>query len=187
MTKFGYVRTSTKDQNADLQRDAIAKVDGIKRVYADEGVSGTLASRPQWDALIDRLEEGDEVVIWKFDRIGRNTMNVLEAVQRITAKGATFRSLTENIDLNSGPMGQAMLTIMAAFAQLERDTIVQRTRAGLDAAKAQGRVGGRPSVVDPKKLATIKKLVNSGDHSRADIARMTGISQATLYRVISSL
>lgn len=187
MTKFAYIRTSTKDQNTDLQRDAIATVDGIKRVYIDKGVSGTLASRPQWDALIDRLEEGDEVVIWKFDRIGRNTMNVLEAVQRITAKGATFRSLTENIDLNSGPMGQAMLTIMAAFAQLERDTIVQRTRAGLDAAKAQGRVGGRPSVVDPKKLATIKKLVNSGDHSRADIARMTGISQATLYRVLATL
>jgi DNA invertase Pin-like site-specific DNA recombinase len=162
-------------------------VDGIKRTYTDEGVSNTLASRPQWDALIDRLEEGDEVIIWKFDRIGRNTMNVLEAVQMITDKGATFRSLTENIDLNSGPMGQAMLTIMAAFAQLERDTIVQRTRAGLDAAKAKGRIGGRPSVVDAKKLATIKKLVKSGDHSRADIARMTEISPATLYRVLQSL
>ncbi|MDF2562274.1 MAG: recombinase family protein [Microbacterium sp.] len=186
MTKFAYVRTSTRDQNADLQRDAIAKVDGIKRVYADEGVSGTLASRPQWDALLDRLEPGDEVFVWKFDRIGRNTMNVLEAVQRITEKGATFHSLTEKID-TSGPMGQAMLTIMAAFAQLERDTIVERTRAGLDAARAKGRVGGRPSVVDAKKLATIKKLLASGDHSRADIARMTHISQATLYRVLSTL
>ncbi|WP_426181861.1 recombinase family protein [Microbacterium sp. TWP3-1-2b2] len=187
MTKFAYIRTSTKDQNADLQLDAIAKVDGIKRTYTDEGVSGTLASRPEWDKLIDRLEEGDEVVIWKFDRIGRNTMNVLEAVQAITAKGATFRSLTENIDLNSGPMAQAMMTIIAAFAQLERDTIVQRTRAGLEAAKAKGKVGGRPSVVDPKKLATIKKLINSGDHSRADIARMVEISPATLYRVIATL
>lgn len=186
MTKFAYIRTSTKDQHADLQRDAIAKVDGIKRVYADEGVSGTLASRPQWDALIDRLEAGDEIVVWKFDRIGRNTMNVLEAVQRIADKGATFHSLTEKID-TSGPMGQAMLTIMAAFAQLERDTIVERTRAGLDAARAKGRVGGRPSVVDPKKLATIKKLVASGEHSRAEIATMMGISQATLYRAISTL
>ena len=81
---------------------------------------------------------------------------------------------------------RAMLTIMAAFAQLERDTIVERTRAGLDAAKAKGRVGGRPSVVDAKKLATIKKLVKSGDHSRADIARMVAISPATLYRVIAT-
>lgn len=186
MTKFAYIRTSTKDQNSDLQRDAIAKVDGIKRVYEDKGVSGTLASRPEWDKLIDRLEEGDEVIVWKFDRIGRNTMNVLEAVKAITDKGATFHSLTEKID-TSGPMGQAMLTIMAAFAQLERDTIVERTRAGLEAAKAQGRVGGRPSKVDAKKLATIKKLLASGDHSRADIARMVGISPATLYRVIQTL
>jgi len=186
MSRYAYIRTSTKDQNADLQRDAIAKLDGIKKVYADEGVSGTLASRPEWDKLIDRLEEGDEVIVWKFDRIGRNTMNVLEAVKAITDKGATFRSLTEKID-TSGPMGQAMLTIMAAFAQLERDQIVERTRAGLEAAKAKGKIGGRPSVVDAKKLATIKKLIASGDHSRADIARMVGISPATLYRVIQTL
>lgn len=187
MTIFGYIRTSTREQNAALQHDALAKVKGIKRIYADEGVSGTLASRPKWDDLIERLEPGDEVVIWKFDRIGRNTMNVLEAVKTITEKGASFRSLTEQIDLNSGPMGQAMLTIMAAFAQLERDTIAERTKAGLAAAKAKGKVGGRPSVVDSKKLSTIKKLVASGDHSRADIAKMVDISPATLYRVIARL
>lgn len=185
MTTYGYLRTSSRDQNSQLQRDALAKVDGLKRVYSDEGVSGTLASRPEWDKLMDRLEEGDEVVIWKFDRVGRNTLNVLEAVKTITEKGATFRSLTERID-TSGPMGQAMLTVMAAFSQLERDTIVERTRAGLEAAKARGKVGGRPSVVDAKKLKTIKSLLASGDHSRADIARMTGISPATLYRVLAT-
>lgn len=84
-------------------------------------------------------------------------------------------------------MAKAMMTIMAAFAQLERDTIVERTRAGLEAAKAKGKVGGRPSVVDSKKLSTIKKLVASGDYSRADIASMVGVSQATLYRVIATL
>ncbi|AXL12652.1 recombinase family protein [Microbacterium foliorum] len=186
MSRYAYIRTSMKDQNADLQWLKINELDGIKRVYADEGVSGTLASRLEWDKLIDRLEEGDEVVVWKFDRIGRNTMNVLEAVKTITDKGATFHSITERID-TSGPMGQAMLTIMAAFAQLERDTIAERTRAGLEAARAKGKVGGRPSVVDPKKLATIKKLVSSGDHSRADIARMVGVSPATLYRVLQTL
>jgi len=186
VAKFAYVRTSTKDQNPALQRDAIAKVDDIKRVYADEGVSGTLASRPQWDALLDRLEPGDEVIVWKFDRIGRNTLNVLEAVKAITDKGATFHSLTEKID-TSGPMGQAMLTIMAAFAQLERDTIAERTRAGLDAAKAQGRTGGRPPAVDANKLEKIKKLIASGDYSRAEIASMMKISPATLYRVIATL
>ncbi|SDO98865.1 Site-specific DNA recombinase [Microbacterium testaceum StLB037] len=186
MASFGYIRTSTKDQNAALQREAMARVDGLKRVYADEGLSGTLASRPEWDKLVDRLEDGDEVVVWKFDRIGRNALHVLEAVRTITERGATFRSLTEQIDTR-GPMGQAMLTIMAAFSQLERDTIVERTRAGLEAAKAQGKVGGRPSVVDAKKLATIRKLVASGEYSRAEIARMVGISPATLYRVLSTL
>lgn len=186
MSRYAYIRTSTKDQNADLQRAAIDKLDGITRVFADEGVSGTLASRPQWDILMQVIGEGDEVIVWKFDRIGRNTMNVLAAVEEITAKGATFHSLTEKID-TSGPMGKAMLTIMAAFAQLERDTIAERTKAGLEAAKAKGKLGGRPSVVDAKKLATIKKLVRSGDHSRADIARMVGISPATLYRVIQTL
>lgn len=187
MARYAYIRTSTKDQNADLQYAAINKLDGVKKIYADEGVSGTLASRPEWDKLIDRIEEGDEVIVWKFDRIGRNTMNVLEAVQTITDRGATFRSLTEKIDMSSGPMAKAMLTVMAAFAQLERDTIAERTKAGLQAAKVKGKLGGRPSVVDAKKLSTIKKLLASGDHSRADIAQMVGISQATLYRVIQTL
>lgn len=174
-----------KDQNTALQLDALAK-ENLDHVFVDEGVSGTLAEREKWTLLLSMLKPGDEVVVWKFDRIGRNTRNVLEAVDTITAAGATFRSLTEKID-TSGPMGTAMVTIMAAFAQLERDTIAERTRWGLAAARAQGKVGGRPSVVDAKTLTKIKKLVASGDHSRADIAQMTGISQATLYRVLKTL
>jgi DNA invertase Pin-like site-specific DNA recombinase len=185
MTTYGYARTSTRDQNADLQRNALAAA-GITKVYADEGVSGTLASRPELDRLMDRLEEGDEVVVWKLDRIGRNTRNVLELIEQITVRGSSFRSLTEGIS-TTGPMGRAMLTIMSAFAELERDTIVERTRAGLDAARAKGKIGGRPSVVDPKKLERIKKLVASGDYSRAEIAEMVKISPATLYRVLSTL
>lgn len=186
MATYTYIRTSSRDQNSQLQLDAMAKVPNVKRQFVDQGVSGTLASRPDWDILMEVIGEGDEVVVWKFDRIGRNTMNVLQAVETITGRGATFRSLTENID-TSGPMGKALLTIMAAFAQLERDTIVERTRAGLDAAKAKGKVGGRPSVIDAKRMVTIKKLVKSGDHTRADIARMVGISPATLYRVLADL
>lgn len=187
MTTFAYIRTSTSDQNADLQRDAMSAAGiSVKYFYADEGVSGTLASRPRLDALLDRLDEGDEVVVWKLDRLGRNTRNVLELIELIESKGATFRSLTEGIS-TSGPMGRAMLTIMSAFAQLERDTIVERTRAGLEAAKAQGRRGGRPSVVDEKKRAKIRSLLASGDHTRAEIADMVKISPATLYRVIDTL
>jgi DNA invertase Pin-like site-specific DNA recombinase len=187
VTTFAYIRTSTRDQNADLQRDAMAKA-GIpeKYIYADERVSGTLADRPRLSALLDHLREGDEVVVWKLDRLGRNTRNVLELIETLTAKGATFRSLTEGID-TTGPMGKAMLTIMTAFAQLERDTIVERTKAGLESAKAKGKVGGRPSIVDEKKLTRIKKLAASGDYTRAEIADMTKVSVATLYRVLADL
>lgn len=187
MTTFGYIRTSTADQDAALQRDAIAAA-GIpsKYVYADEGVSGTLANRPRLDALLDRLDENDEVVVWKLDRLGRNTRNVLDLIATIKGKGATFRSLTEGIS-TSGPMGEAMLTIMTAFAQLERDTIVERTRAGLQAAKAKGKVGGRPPKVDAKTRERIRKLVATGDHTRAEIADMVKVSPATLYRVLQTL
>ena len=122
MTTFAYIRTSTSEQNSALQRDAIAAA-GIpeKYIYADAGVSSSLASRPRLDALLDRLDDGDEVVVWKLDRLGRNTRNVLELIDTIKSKGATFRSVTEGIS-TAGPMGEAMLTIMTAFAQLEPTT-----------------------------------------------------------------
>lgn len=141
MTTFAYIRTSTSEQNPGLQRDAIVAADiAEKYIYADEGISGAISSRPRLDALLDRLDDGDEVVVWKLDRLGRNSRNVLELIERIKTKGATFRSLTEGIS-TSGPMGEAMLTIMSAFAQLERDTLVERTRAGLESARAKGRLG----------------------------------------------
>lgn len=186
MAIIGYTRVSTKDQDTALQDAAMAEAK-VDRLYTDRGVSGTLASRPELDKALDRLERGDTFVVWKLDRLGRNTKNVLEVIEDLIDRGVTFKSLTEQIDLSAGPMGKAMLTILAAFAELERATMIERTRAGLDAAKAQGRAGGRPSKVDAKKLTTIKKLLASGEHSRAEIASMTGISQATLYRVISTL
>lgn len=186
MAIIGYTRVSTKDQDTSLQDAAMAEAK-VDRVYTDHGVSGTLASRPELDKALDRLDRGDTFVVWKLDRLGRNTRNVLEVIEALIDRGVTFKSLTEQIDLSAGPMGKAMLTILAAFAELERSTMAERTRAGLDAAKAKGKVGGRPSVVDAKKLATIKKLTASGDHTRAEIARMVGISPATLYRILPSL
>lgn len=187
VTTYAYIRTSTAEQNAALQRDAIAAA-GIpeKHVYVDEGISGTLATRPRLDALLDRLDDGDEVVVWKLDRLGRNTRNVLELVETMRSKGTTFRSLTEGIG-TGGPMGEAMLTIMTAFAQLERDTLIERTRAGLASARAAGRLGGRPPRVDDKLRERIRKLAASGDHTRTEIAEMLQISRATLYRALQSL
>lgn len=185
MTNIGYVRISTKDQNTDFQDAAMAQA-GVTQVYTDRGVSGSVASRPELDRALDHLREGDVLVVWKLDRLGRNTKNVLEVIERLSAKGVGFRSLTEGLD-TTGPMGKAMLTILAAFAELERSTMLERTRAGLDAAKARGRVGGRPSTIDAKKLDKIKKLVASGDHTRAEIADMVKISRATLYRVLADI
>lgn len=187
MTTFAYIRTSTAEQNSALQRDAIAAA-GIaeKYIYADEGVSGSLANRPRLNALLDRLDDGDEVVVWKLDRLGRNTRNVLEFIETMKSKGAIFRSLTEGIS-TGGPMGEAMLTIMTAFAQLERDTLIERTRAGLESARAHGRLGGRPPKVDSKMLERIRKLAASGDYTRAEMAEMVQVSRATLYRALQSL
>ncbi|CAN5316931.1 recombinase family protein [soil metagenome] len=185
MASIGYIRVSTTDQNTDLQDDAMAAA-GITKVYTDKGVSGSLASRPELDKALDRVEEGDVFVVWKLDRLGRNTKNVLDVIEQLTAKGVGFRSLTEGLD-TTGPMGKAMLTIMAAFAELERSTMIERTRAGLDAAKAKGKVGGRPTVIDPKKLKKIKDLVATEKFTRKEIAKMAEVSPATLYRVLADL
>ncbi|MDT5350836.1 MAG: hypothetical protein QOH91_4123 [Mycobacterium sp.] len=113
----------------------------LETVAQDHRVSGSAADRPQLDSCLDHLREGDVVTVWKLDRLGRNTQHVLAVVHDLTSRGIGFRSLTEGLH-TEGPMGKAMLTIMAAFAQLERDTMIERTRAGLAAAAASGRKGG---------------------------------------------
>ena len=140
---IGYARVSTTDQNPQLQLDALQEA-GATRIYTDHGVSGATACRPHLDACLDHLREGDVLTVWKLDRLGRNTQHVLAVVDQLTSRGIGFRSLTEGLHTD-GPMGTAMLTIMAAFAQLERDTMIERTRAGLAAAAANGRKGGRPA------------------------------------------
>jgi DNA invertase Pin-like site-specific DNA recombinase len=116
------------------------------RIFTEQGVSGTRASRPELDKMLDHLRKGEELVIWKLDRLGRNTRNLLELVEQLEEKGVTFRSLTEGIS-TTGPMSKAMLTIMSAFAQLERDTLAERTKAGMAVAAGQRTQGGAlPSV-----------------------------------------
>ena len=151
MAVIGYARVSTTDQNPQLQLDALQEA-GATRIYTDHGVSGSAACRPHLDACLDHLRDGDVLTVWKLDRLGRNTQHVLAVVDQLTSRGIGFRSLTEGLHTD-GPMGKAMLTIMAAFAQLERDTMIERTRAGLAAAAANGRKGGRPRKVDDADAA----------------------------------
>lgn len=183
MVDVGYARVSTSDQSLELQSKAFRDA-GIDKVFSDHGVSGTLASRPELDKALAYVREGDVLVVWKLDRLGRSTRNILEVIDRLKVSGVGFRSLTEGLD-TTGPMGQAMLTVLAAFNQLERDVIIERTRAGLEAAKAQGRVGGRPKVMDSKKTQTARTLYESGNHTVAEIAGMLHVGTATVYRYLA--
>ncbi|RJO72175.1 recombinase family protein [Nocardia panacis] len=182
MALIGYARVSTTDQDPQLQLDALATA-GTARVFTDHGVSGTKTERPELDRCLDHLREGDVLAVWKLDRLGRNTVHVLQLIERLTERGIGFRSLTEGLHTD-GPMGKAMLTVMAAFAQLERDTMVERTRAGLVAAAANGRKGGRPRKVDDTDAAKARQLKEKGIGA-PDIAKMLGCSRATVYRYLS--
>lgn len=179
MALIGYARVSTTDQDAELQINALKQA-GCERIYTDQGVSGTKASRPELDKMLDHLRKGDEVVIWKFDRLGRNTRNMLELIETLEGMGVGFHSITERID-TTGPMGKAMLTIMSAFAQLERDQIVERTKAGLAIAAQNNRHGGRPRKADTAAVARALDLKAKGV-AAPEIAKMLDVSRATVYR-----
>jgi DNA invertase Pin-like site-specific DNA recombinase len=179
---IGYARVSTTDQNPEFQLDALREA-GAARIFTDHGVSGSRPRRPELDACLDHLRDGDVLTVWKLDRLGRNTQHVLAVVEDLTSRGIGFRSLTEGLH-TEGPMGTAMLTIMAAFAQLERDTTIERTRAGLVAAAANGRKGGRPRKVDDAAAAKARQLKKKGI-AVTDIAKLLGVSRATVYRYLT--
>jgi DNA invertase Pin-like site-specific DNA recombinase len=183
MAIIGYARVSTADQNMALQLDALRDA-GVERVFQDQGVSGSTAARPGLDRCLDHLREGDVLTVWKLDRLGRNTQHVLAVVDDLTSRGIGFRSITEGLR-TEGAMGKAMLTIMAAFAQLERDTMIERTRAGLAAAAANGRKGGRPRIVDDAAATKARNLRDKGV-TAIDIAKMLEVSRATVYRCLAT-
>lgn len=184
MAIIGYARVSTTDQNPQLQLDALQDA-GAARVFTDHGVSGSTAQRPELEACLDHLREGDVLTVWKLDRLGRNTQHVLAVVDQLTSRGIGFRSLTEGLHTD-GPMGKAMLTIMAAFAQLERDTIIERTRAGLAAAAANGRKGGRPRKMDDAAVEKARRLREKGLNVE-DIGNILKVSRATVYRYLADV
>jgi len=176
---IGYARVSLNDQSAALQEDALKKA-GCIRVFTDHA-SGSKASRPELDKMLDQLRSGDVVVVWRLDRLGRSLRNLIDLVETLADRGVGFRSLTESIDTTTAN-GRLFFSIMGALAEFERDLIRERTQAGLAAARARGRVGGRPSVMNAKKIATARKLYDSREHTVAEIAEMLDVSVATIYR-----
>lgn len=177
---IGYARVSTRDQNLILQLDAL-KAAGCKPIFEDK-VSGVARSRPGLEKTLATLEQGDTLVVWKLDRLGRTVKQLVEFVGDLQQRGIEFRSLTEGID-TSTPAGRFFFHIIAAMAEMERELIRERTRAGLDSARAQGLVGGRKKVLTDKKLASAKTLLEGGTPPR-EVAGQLGVSVATLYRHI---
>ncbi|MFE7612644.1 recombinase family protein [Streptomyces celluloflavus] len=182
-TLIGYKRVSTNAQDAQLQADALSDA-GCTRVFEDKA-SGKNADRAGLVAALDYMREGDTLCVWKLDRLGRSTKDVLTIAEDLHARGISLRILTGTLAGSYSPKGEGkfFFTMMVAFAELERDMIVERTRAGLDAAKAQGRTGGRPTVMDADKLVAAKARRAKGESVTA-IAKALGVSRATLYRTL---
>ena len=178
-TLIGYARVSTEDQDAALQIDAL-KAAGCLKVFTDKA-SGSLANRPQLDRMIDQLRPGDVVVVWRLDRLGRSLKNLIALVEDLADRGVGFRSLSESIDTTTAN-GKLFFSIMGALAEFERDLIRERTMAGLAAARARGRVGGRPPVMTPDKIKIARQMYEGREHTVEAIAKTLGVSRKTVYR-----
>jgi DNA invertase Pin-like site-specific DNA recombinase len=178
---FGYARVSTSEQNLDRQIDALRKF-GVTHIISEK-MTGTTRDRPELALMLERVTEGDTVVIESLSRLGRSTKDLIELTELFQAKSVNLISLKEQIDTTTST-GKLLFTLMSAIAQFERDVIADRTREGLAAAKARGRSGGRPKV-DETKLQQAIKLYNSRAYSVKEINEMTGISKATLYRYLA--
>jgi len=178
--KIGYARVSTSEQDFGLAaQEAELTVAGCERIYADR-VSGTVASRPELDRMLDSLREGDQVVIVRLDRLARSLPHLLELAAQFEAQGVDLTSLHESLD-TSTPTGRFTYSVLGAVAQLERDLISARTKAGLAAAKEQGRTGGRPPALTDAQEQHAKELRAAGKPV-AEIADLLGTSRQTIYR-----
>lgn len=183
MALVGYARVSTAEQDLALQLDALGTA-GVARVFEDRGVSGARVERPGLTQALRYLREGDTLVVWKLDRLGRSMSHLLQTVTELEGRGVGFRSLTEAIDTTT-PTGRLVFHVFGALGQFERDLIKERTNAGLAAAAARGRKGGRPVVVTPEKLVRARTLVAQGFTVREAATRLK-IGKSALYAALKT-
>lgn len=176
--RIGYARVSTPDQSLDRQTDALEEA-GCERIYR-ERMTGRSRDRPELARMLDALREGDVVVVAKLDRIGRNTAHLIELAETFEGRGVGFVSLGDSIDTGTAT-GRLFFTMLAAIAQFEADLASERTREGLAAARARGRMGGRPRL-DAASVDHALRLYDGGGFTIAEITAMTGVSKTTLYR-----
>ena len=175
---IGYAQVSTEDQNLALQLDALKKA-GCERVFSDK-LSGAHTDRPGLNDVLSHLRAGDALAVWKLDRLGRSVKGLVDLVTGLEAKEIHFRSLTEGIDTRTAA-GRFFFHVMASLAQMERELVIERTRAGLAAARRLGRIGGRKRRMTEGKVRAARKLLDGGTLPR-DVAQSLGVSIPTLYR-----
>lgn len=182
--KIGYARVSTKDQNLALQKDALQK-EGCELIF-EEKASGAKSDRPELRRMIDQLRKGDLVIIWKLDRLGRSLRDLVHLVTEIQDKGAGLKSLNDAIDTTT-PQGKLTFHLFAALAEFERDIIRERTKAGLESARARGRKGGRPKGLSEQaknKAIIAETLYREGNFSVKQICLHLDIARSTFYKLL---
>ncbi|MGL5829301.1 MAG: recombinase family protein [Angustibacter sp.] len=179
---LGYARVSTPEQDIRLQQDALTAA-GCARIWC-ETASGSRTARPQLDDLLERLLPGDTLIVWRLDRLGRSLQHLITTVTALNDRGIGFRSITETIDTTT-PTGRLTFHLFAALAEFERSIIVERTTAGLAAAKARGRHGGRPAKMTPAKIRQARRM-HTENTPIPEIAHTLSVSRATIYRHLAN-
>lgn len=177
----GYARISTKNQNINLQEDAL-KSAGCKEIYTDIA-SGSKSQRPGLDSALTYLREGDTLVVWKLDRLGRSIQHLIQTVALLNERKIAFKSLQENIDTTSSG-GKLIFHMFSALAEFERDLIRERTDAGLKAARARGRLGGRPSLLDNRQIKRMIEMYNEKKNTVGEICKIYEISRPSFYNYL---
>src|SRR5690606_37679639 len=178
--RIGYARVSTDDQNLDLQRDAL-RLSGVQEIY-EEMASGKATGRPELNHCLKALRAGDTLVVWRLDRLGRSLPDLVRIVAELEEKGIGFESIAEKIETTSAA-GKLVFHVFAALAEFERNLIRERTRAGLAAARARGRAGGRKPKLDTRQIREIKRLMSDPTIPVSQIAERYKVSRTTIYKV----
>ena len=179
---IGYARVSTIDQNLDLQLDALTKA-GCTEIFQDV-ISGSISARAGLDEALSFMRKGDTLVVWRLDRLGRSLRHLISVVTQIHHKEMSFKSLSENLDTSTSS-GRLTFHLFGALAEFERDLIRERTKAGLEAARARGRRGGRPRVMNAKKIALAKSMLQDKSNSVSEVSAALGVSKTTLYAYLN--
>lgn len=181
--KIGYARVSTADQHLRMQEDAL-KSAGCEEVYTDV-ISGVKSQRPGLDKVLSYLREGDTLVVWKLDRLGRSIQHLIQTITSLLEKKIGFKSLQENIDTSTSG-GKLIFHIFSALAEFERDLIQERTQAGLKAARARGKMGGRPPLLDTRQINRMIEMYDEQKNTVAEICKIYNISRPSFYNYLNN-